>query len=352
MQHWDREKYRRKVSRRVTLMICAMASVAVVAGKSRSKDLGKAPRINSATSMRVAGMELSGIRITADTVNGEYKVALVGDRSAILHDVVVSSDLKLLSQETIEFGQAVEDRFALCHNAAGNNCKESLDLIKSQWEAIAIDGAGKNFLLQEYSRAILVMDGALHSVENVLNFDFSSSRYTPQKRSKRYRQSDDNLSAEGFLLMKKGHVLIAKEKSPTVIAEFGPVGSAPMGVNQSSLLGPAETFDLSAISERQSLVLLAEWQIADYGKCDISDLAKDSSGSIYVLSENCGMVQKFDQLLIAQPAVVAVEKWRLPKTIRNPEGLFIDSQKRFWISSDIKDEGDNIFIVNPRNLAE
>lgn len=338
--------------RRVSLMICAVASVSFVAGKSRSKDLGKGVRIQNAVSARIEGMELSGIRVAPGIEAGEFQVALIGDRSAVLHDVVIGKNLSVSSQETIDFGPAIESRFALCHNRTGNACKDSLDLIKSQWEAIEVDASGRTFLLQEYSRAILVLDGALDSVVQVLNFDFSATRFAPNKRSKRYRRADDSLSAEGFLLMKNGHILIAKEKSPAIIAEFGPSGSTAMGVSQASLLGSDEVFDLIQASTQRSLVLLAEWQIADYGKCDISDLAKDPAGSVYVLSQNCGTVQKFEQLNVDQPNVVASGKWRLPKMIRNPEGLFVDSQKRFWIASDIKDKGDNLFILTPDNLSE
>lgn len=351
MYHWDRDKYRRRVSRRVILMICALGSVAFVAGKSRSKDLGKGLRLHNAISMHVDGKEMSGMWVTPST-KGEYRVAMVGDHSSHLHDVTVGSDLSVMSQGIIDFGSAIEERFALCQSTAGTSCNDSLKLIKSQWEAMAVDGSGKSFLLQEYSRAILVMDGALHSVEHVLNFDFSTSKYMPKSRSKRYRKLEENLSAEGFLLMKQGHILIAKEKSPSIIAEFGPIGSTPLGVGKHSLLGADEVFDLSRVTDRRSLVLLAEWQIADYGKCDISDLAKDVDGAVYVLSENCGTVQKFDQFKPEQTAVVANQKWRLPKSIKNPEGLFVDLQKRFWIASDIKDKGDNLFVVTPDHLAE
>ena len=351
MQHWDRQKYRKKLARRVSVLMLVIGSVAFISGKSRSKDLGKAPRLQNVTALRIDGLELSGLKTSEDTT-GTFKVALVGDRSSQVHDIEVSADLNILSASSIEFGKGIEDRFAVCQNSMGTKCQDSMKLMKSQWEAIAIDGSGRNFLLQEYSQAIVVMDGSLTSVQHVLNFDFGLSKYATKKRSKRYRNFDDSLSSEGFLLLKNGHVLIAKEKSPSVLAEFAPSGSFSIGVDPDTLLPNGEKFEFNSSGERTNLVIVNEWQIAGYGKCDISDLASDRHGSIFVLSENCGTVLKLDQLKINDPIVVASKKWRLPKVIKHPEGLSIDSQDRFWIANDVKDQSDNVFIVTPNSSVE
>jgi hypothetical protein len=350
MYHWDRKAYRKKVAWRVGMLIVAVGSVAFVSGKSRSKDLGKAPRLTESASMRIDGRELSAISLAKDS-SGAIRVAAVGDSNATLHDAQVSMDLQMTSQGAIEFGQAIVDRFAVCGSTTGMVCKDSLVRITSQWEAMAVDGSGRHFLLQEFSRAIIVMDPALNQVRQVLNFDFSGSSLGPKRRSKRYRNPDDNLSGEGFLLMKSGHILVAKEKSPAILVEFGPAGSAPLGVGQGSLLAAGEAFELPA-GDRGSMELLAEWQIAGYGKCDISDLAAGIDGSVYVLSEICGTVQRLQDLKADEKTAVSLETWRLPKRIKHPEGIAVDSAGRFWVVNDTKDQGDNLFVVEPPKLPE
>ena len=347
MQHWDRKKYRTHVAKQVGTMIVVLASVAVIASKSRSNDLGKAPRLQMLSSMHIDGVELSGVSSIKKAVNGELKVAVVGDGQAQVTDISITEDLKLKNSRVIDFTKTVDERFALCQSEIGPGCEDSLKMIRAQWEAFAIDGSGRNFLLQESSHAIIVMNGPLTSVQNILNFDFSKSKYAPVRVSKKHRRLDNDLSAEGFILLKNGHILIAKEKNPAVLGEFGPAGSKALGISKETILGGDESFEIRGNAERSALVLLAEWQIAGHGKCDIADLASDSTGTVFVLSENCKSIKKIDRLIPTETVAVAVEQWRMPKNVRSPEGFAIDELNRFWVVSDIRDPGDNLFIVAP-----
>ncbi len=347
MQHWNRKKYRMRIAQQVGTMIVVVASVSVVAGKSRSNELGKAPRLQTVSSMRINGTELSGLSSIKKSVGGEFKVAAVGDGLPQIVDVAVSEDLKVNGSETIDFTEAVDERFALCHSELGARCQESLKMVRAQWEAFAIDASGRNFLLQESSHAVIVMNSTLTSVQHVVNFDFSQGKFKPVRDSKKHRRIDDDLSAEGFVLLKNGHILVAKEKNPAVLGEFGPRGSVALGINKDTILGPDEVFDLDRNTDRSSLVLLAEWQIAGQGKCDIADLATDSAGFVYVLSENCKSIKKIDRLVPGDSVAVAIDQWRLPKGVHNPEGFSIDDLNRFWVVSDTKRQGDNLFIVAP-----
>ncbi len=347
MQHWDRKKYRTHLAKQAGTMIVVLASVAIIASKSRSNELNRAPRLQMLSSMHVEGVELSGVSAIRKTVNGEIKVAMVGDGQAQIYDLSVTEDLKLKNSRTIDFTKTVDERFALCNSEIGPGCKDSMKMIRAQWEAFAIDGSGRNFLLQESSHAIIVMNSSATSVQNILNFDFSKSKYAPARISKKQRRIDDDLSAEGFILLKNGHVLVAKEKNPAVLGEFGPVGQQALGINKDTILGENEAFEIPGNAERSSLELLAEWQIAGHGKCDIADLASDSSGNVFVLSENCKSIKKIERLVPNETVAVATEQWRMPKNLNNPEGFAIDGQNRFWVVSDIRGAGNNFFIIAP-----
>ncbi len=328
-------------------MIVVVASVAIIASKSRSNELGKAPRLQILSSMHIDGVELSGVSAIKKTVNGELKLAIVGDGQAQIYDVSVTEDLKVKNSRVIDFTKTVDERFATCNSEIGPGCKDSLKMIRGQWEAFAIDGSGRNFLLQESSHAIIVMNGPVTSVQQIVNFDFSKSKFAPSRVSKKQRRLDDDLSAEGFILLKNGHILIAKEKNPAVLGEFGPVGHQALGIGKDTILGENEAFEIPGNTERSSLELLAEWQIAGHGKCDIADLASDGSGSVYILSENCKSIKKIDRLLPTESVAVAVEQWRMPKNVKSPEGFAIDYLNRFWVVSDIRGPGDNFFVVAP-----
>lgn len=348
MQHWDRKTYRTRLAKQAGMTILVVASIAILASKSRSNDLGQAPRLKTLATLHIEASELSGLSAVKKSADGSYLVSIVGDGSPQVIEVSLDEQLKLQSSNVVDFTKAVDERFALCHAEIGPGCKDALKMIRAQWEAFAIDGRGRNFLLQESSHAIIVMNSSMSDVQNVVNFDFSKSKFAPSRDSKKQKKVDDDLSAEGFVLLRNGHILIAKEKNPAVLGEFGPAGSKALGINKDTILGDNEVFEIQGNAERSSLVLLAEWRIAGHGKCDVADLTADKSGVVYVLSENCRSIQKIDRLVPDGEVAVPVNQWRLPKSVRNPEGFSIDELNRFWVVSDLKERGNNLFIVAPQ----
>ena len=57
-------------------------------------------------------------------------------------------------------------------------------------------------------------------------------------------RTEPNSRGEGMILMKNGHVLVLKEKQPSMLIEFGPKGDLPMGYGPDTFLAHGEAFAL------------------------------------------------------------------------------------------------------------
>ena len=56
-------------------------------------------------------------------------------------------------------------------------------------------------------------------------------------------QWDDASSrGEGLVFLRGGRLLVAQEKRPQALIEFGPVGAEPQGLSSDDLLGPGESW--------------------------------------------------------------------------------------------------------------
>jgi hypothetical protein len=89
-------------------------------------------------------------------------------------------------------------------------------------------------LLQEGPSRVLVLSAGLARVEAVVELAVAPG----QPGFGREWADDDNARGEGLLLMDRGHLLVAKQKDPVCLIEFGPAGDAPLGVSPETLLAP------------------------------------------------------------------------------------------------------------------
>jgi hypothetical protein len=101
---------------------------------------------------------------------------------------------------------------------------------------VATEGknVGRVLLLQEGPSRVLVLSAGLARVEAVVELAVASG----QPGFGREWADDDNARGEGLLLMARGHMLVAKQKDPVCLIEFGPAGDAPLGVSPETLLAP------------------------------------------------------------------------------------------------------------------
>ena len=271
--------------------------------------------------------EVSGLALVHSSSNS-IDIYAIGDAS---YDIVQFS-LKGSSHNV-----SIDKR-----NVADTINKNSKD--SSQWEAIAADGKDNICILAEVSSKIFCLTSDLNKERSHFKLDVSSI-----KSLKRLWDKKPNSRGEGMILMKKGHILLLKEKKPSLLVEFGPKGDAPLGYDKDTLLQNGTEFD---IPRSDNLVALKTWEfsksLADLAK-DASDITVGPDQHVYILSDENNVLIRLEEFLKPDEAKVhASAYWKLPKQIEHSEGLVIDNEMHPWVSCDIKQKDrPNFFHLTP-----
>jgi hypothetical protein len=194
----------------------------------------------------------------------------------------------------------------------------------SGFEGVASDGDGTIVLLQEEQARLLVvapdLSRLLHTL--VLTVPADDPVLNPAWRRA------PNSRGEGLLLLRRGHVLIAKERDAPCLIEFGPPGDRPTGVTQDVVLPPNEPFQRPDAAETE-LVPLAVWPLSAATATTlptINDLALGPDGRVYALSAHAQVVARMEQRLTPGERAHATAVWQIGDGIpggraARPEGL-------------------------------
>jgi hypothetical protein len=161
----------------------------------------------------------------------------------------------------------------------------------SEFEGVACDGAGRVVLLQEESARILVLSPGLSALERMI--DLEVDRDAPGI-GKGWRKHP-NARGEGMLLLRGGHVVVAKQKDPVALIEFGPRGDAPLGLGRDALLPPGE--DLALPGGAEPYAALDWWELDEAGTDafeSINDLAVGADGRVLLLSASSGRIARLE----------------------------------------------------------
>ena len=238
---------------------------------------------------------------------------------------------------------------------------------ESQWEAIAVDGKDTVCMLSETRGEITCLDHDLQQDRGRFSLDVSSIGALASAWKAR-----PNSRGEGMILMKKGHVLVLKEKQPSLLIEFGPEGDAPMGYGAETFLREGEAFaglrtdgeepvhraDQPAATAQRRLVALKVWAFSErLGKLakDASELMLGPDGRVYMLSQESSVLIRLEKTLKPDEDKVGTDHdtyWNLPDGMDKAEGLVIDDQMHPWIGVDIKQTGKpNLFQLSPIEAA-
>jgi hypothetical protein len=233
----------------------------------------------------------------------------------------------------------------------------------SQWEAVATDGKNTVCMLSETHAEISCLDTRLQRVRARFNLDVSGiagldSAWKEQPNSR----------GEGMLLMKKGHVLVLKEKKPSMLIEFGPEGDQPIGYGPDTFLEPDEAFagltgssgqpvyraNRSGEPAPSALVALKTWEFSDRLRelaSDASEISLGPDGRVYLLSQESATLIRLEKTLKPGERKAGMEHgayWRLPQGMDKAEGLVIDDGMHPWVGIDIKQIGrPNLFQLSP-----
>lgn len=275
--------------------------------------------------------EISGIALH------DNKVYLVGDYEANL--AVSAFDGQRLSEPvSYDFSQSIISRFAPCDSFDIVMCRKISRLLVSQWEAIAVDGHGRIFLLNEQLATIFVYSPDAQNLLGVINL----SSFQTHERQFRHRAGagSDNALGEGLVLLNQGHILVAKERARAAIFEFAPhPGAKPVGSRRVQLR-PQQSFDVDFSSQdRQTYYPIKRWVLGEeFRDCDLSELTFGPDGALYALSQQCQWISQLADLGSGEDKIRVVQKWQLPLKIHKAEGLAVLAPGNFLVSQDSKSE--------------
>jgi hypothetical protein len=212
-----------------------------------------------------------------------------------------------------------------------------------QIEAICADGAGRVLLLQESPpRAELIdadLSRAIASIHLIVEgkSDLARSWSDP-----------DGSRGEGAILLAGGHLLIAKEKKPSALIEFGPRGVRPRGLARGAALAPGARWPIDSGSHE--FVALATWlpdETLAKACDDFSDLEIGPDGRLYLLSDKSATIARLDDLRPDTGAAACTAAWRLEDLDGKPEGLAFDAEGRAVVALDKRKSRNNLVLLEP-----
>jgi hypothetical protein len=152
-----------------------------------------------------------------------------------------------------------------------------------------------------------------------------------------------------MVLLPDGHLLVAKEKKPAALIEFGPPGSQSRGLIRGGALRNGERWPIKKGHHR--FVALAIWlpdkRLAK--TCaDFSDLAIGPNGCLYLLSDKSATIAQLDDLPPGGDGTAALlAAWRLGDVDGKPEGLAFTPQGHAIIGLDNRKARRNLVLLEP-----
>ena len=217
----------------------------------------------------------------------------------------------------------------------------------SQLEAVAADGGTLVALMTEDPPVVLVGDTVTHELRARITLT------APAGSPLHGRWDDPSSRGEGLVLLRGGRLLVAKEKHPRALVEFGPPGMPARGVGRDDFLAPDESWDPPA--GEVDYVAGAMWRLKGGAKDalrDVSALAVGRDRSLWLLSDKSVSIARLALDLPLEPDDDEIreldELWRLPKGTKKPEGFVALDDHRLLIAMDTPDEvGNGVIVERP-----
>jgi hypothetical protein len=212
-----------------------------------------------------------------------------------------------------------------------------------QIEAVCADGVGRILLLQETPPRVELIDPKALKV--VASIDLAVEGRSDIAQS----WSDPKGSrGEGMALLPDGHLLVAKEKKPAALIEFGPPQSRSRGLVPGGALADGARWPIKKGHHR--FVALAIWlpdkKLAK--TCaDFSDLAIGPDGCLYLLSDKSFTIARLDDLAAGGGTAALLDAWRLGDLDGKPEGLAFTAQGQAIVGLDTRKTRRNLVLLEP-----
>ena len=181
--------------------------------------------------------EVSGICLRRGPA-GELALLAIGDRVAVAAWFVQpKDDMAALDWQTADVARL-----------AGTRLPED----DPEIEAVCADGAGRVLLLQESPPRAELIDPATRRVVASIALEIPGD-----DRLARAWADPAGSRGEGAVLLPGGHLLVAKEKDPAALIEFGPPGANRSGSRAAGRWHPAHRWEVEPGDQRH--VALAVW---------------------------------------------------------------------------------------------
>jgi hypothetical protein len=212
-----------------------------------------------------------------------------------------------------------------------------------QIEAVCADGLGRVLLLQETPPRVELVDSKALKV--VASIDL-----TVEGRGEIARAWADPKGSrgEGMVLLRGGHLLVAKEKKPAALIEFGPPQARSRGLVRGGALAAGERWPIKKGHHR--FVALAIWRPdkALAKTCaDFSDLEIGPDGYLYLLSDQSSTIARLDHLQAGGGTAALLDAWRLGDLDGKPEGLAFTAEGRAIVGLDTRKPRRNLVLLEP-----
>lgn len=212
-----------------------------------------------------------------------------------------------------------------------------------QIEAVCADGGGRILLLQETPPSVELIDPK--ALEAVASIDL-----VVEGRGKIARAWSDPKGSrgEGAVLLPGGHLLVAKEKKPAALIEFGPPYSQSRGLVRGGALADGEPWPINKGHHR--FVALAVWlpdKTLAKTCADFSDLEIGPDGCLYLLSDKSSTIARLDELPAGGGTAALLDAWRLGDLDGKPEGLAFSARGRAIVGLDTRKAHRNLVLLEP-----
>src|SRR5215475_9714462 len=212
-----------------------------------------------------------------------------------------------------------------------------------QIEAVCADGVGRILLLQETSPRVELID--LKALEAVALIDLVIEGRDEIAKA---WSDPEGSRGEGAVLLRGGHLLIAKEKKPAVLIEFGPAHSRSRGLVRGGALAGGEPWPIK--KGRHEFVALAVWlpdKTLAKTCADFSDLEIGPDGYLYLLSDQSSTIARLDELPAGGGTATLLDAWRLGDLDGKPEGLAFTAQGLAIVGLDTRKPRRNLVLLEP-----
>jgi len=213
----------------------------------------------------------------------------------------------------------------------------------SQIEAVCADGLGRILLLQETPPRVELID--LNGPKVVASIDLAMEGHDgigqAWSRPKGSR-------GEGMALLPGGHLLVAKEKKPAALIEFGPVNSRSRGLIRGGVLPDGKLWPIKEGHHR--FVALATWlpdRTLARNCADFSDLEIGPDGHLYLLSDQSATIARLDDLPAGGGTAALLNVWQLGDVDGKPEGLTFTPRGRAIVGLDTRKPNRNLILMEP-----